>query len=522
MLKYLLFSNILFIVCACTTKPPVESPGSVTTDTVIARYSEPYRPAFHFSPDHNWMNDPNGLLFYEGEYHLFYQYNPFGNKWGHMSWGHAVSNDLLHWEHLPVAIAEYIDKASGDSTMIFSGSAVADVNNTSGFFTKDSVGIVAIYTSHIHKNNQQLTQHQSIAYSADRGRTFTRYQNNPVLDKKLKDFRDPKVFWYAPEKKWVMSVVIPDKFKAQFYTSKNLKEWTLLSEFGPLGDTAKIWECPDLVEVPLLDDSSKKKWVLFISNSHSQGPTYVGMQYFVGNFDGKKFAPENPAQYPLYLEYGKDFYAAVTFNNIPQKDGRTILLGWANNWAYGQDIPTSSWRSAMTLPREVYLKNTPQGYRIIQKPVKETVALREDSVHYTPPGKVFPGQAFEAEYVYTSGTAAKFGIKIVTGENEQTIIGYDKKKEEVFLDRTKSGNVAFHQTFPSVERAPVKLQNGKLKLHVFVDNSIIEVFINDGESVITDQIFPSSTEYSLEQFKEGGEAVTNLRVWKLKSVWLGQ
>jgi sucrose-6-phosphate hydrolase SacC (GH32 family) len=176
----------------------------------------------------------------------------------------------------------------------------------------------------------------------------------------------------------------------------------------------------------------------------------------------------------------------------------------------------------MTLPREVYLKNTPQGYRIIQKPVKETVALREDSVHYTPPGKVFPGQAFEAEYVYTSGTAAKFGIKIVTGENEQTIIGYDKKKEEVFLDRTKSGNVAFHQTFPSVERAPVKLQNGKLKLHVFVDNSIIEVFINDGESVITDQIFPSSTEYSLEQFKEGGEAVTNLRVWKLKSVWLGQ
>lgn len=519
--KCIVFVCILILVASCTIKPPVESQGTVVADTVKARrYTEQYRPAFHFSPDHNWINDPNGLLYFDGEYHLFYQYNPFGNKWGHMSWGHAVSNDLLHWEHLPVAITEYTDKTSGDSTMIFSGSAVADVNNTSGFFTNSKGGIVAIYTSHVHRDNQQLTQHQSIAYSADRGRTFTRYTNNPVLDKKLKDFRDPKVFWYEPEKKWVMTVVVPDKFKAQFYESKNLKEWSLLSEFGPLGDTAKIWECPDLIEVPLLDSPAKRKWVLLISNSHPQGPTFVGMQYFVGNFDGRKFTPEYPKQYPLYLEYGKDFYAAVTFNNVPKNDGRTIMLGWANNWAYGQDIPTEPWRSAMTLPRELYLKNTAYGYRLVQKPVKELAAIREDSVKYTPPGKVFPGKSFEVNYTYTTGDAAKFGFKIITGENEETVIGYDRSLQEVYIDRTKSGNVSFNSNFPSVDRAPVKLRNGKLKLQVFVDNSIVEVFINDGEQVITDQIFPTSSKYSLQQFAEGGTAEADMRVWKIKSVWL--
>lgn len=520
MQKYIVSICTLMVVAACTLKPPVES-EIIAADTLqMKRYTEQYRPAFHFSPDHNWINDPNGLLYFDGEYHLFYQYNPYGNKWGHMSWGHAISGDLIHWEHLPVAITEYTDKISGDSTMIFSGSAVADVDNTSSLFAKGKGGIVAIYTSHVHRNNQQLTQHQSIAYSEDRGRTFTRYTGNPVLDKKLKDFRDPKVSWYEPEKKWVMTVVIPDKFKAQFYESKNLKDWNLLSEFGPLGDTAKIWECPDLVEIPLLGNPGKKKWVLLVSNSHPQGPTFVGMQYFVGNFDGRKFTPEYPKQYPLYLEYGKDFYAAVTFNNMPKSDGRTILLGWANNWAYGQDIPTEPWRSAMTLPRELYLKNTPYGYRLIQKPVKELAAIRDDSVNYTPPGKVFPGKNFEVEYTYTAGNAAKFGFKIVTGENEETIIGYDRSLQEVYIDRRKSGNVAFHSSFPSVDRAPVKLQNGKLKLQVFVDNSIVEIYINDGEQVITDQIFPTSSEYSLQQFAEGGTAEADMRVWKIKSVWL--
>ncbi|MBL0742942.1 glycoside hydrolase family 32 protein [Chryseolinea lacunae] len=501
----------------CGRKAPVEAPAKTSTDSV-KRYAENYRPQFHFSPDHNWTNDPNGLVYYQGEYHLFYQYNPYGDRWGHMSWGHAVSKDLLHWEHMPVAIEEYVDKTSGDSTMIFSGSAVADLTNTSGFFPKDSGGLVAIYTSHIHRRGQQLTQHQSIAHSSDRGRTFTRYENNPVLDIKLKDFRDPKVFWYAPEKKWVMTVVIPNRYQAQFYESKNLKDWKLLSTFGPLGDTAKIWECPDLMQVPDASDPSKKKWVLLISNSHPQGPTYVGMQYFVGNFDGKKFTPENPKQYPLYLDHGKDFYAAVSFSNVPEQDGRTIILGWANNWAYGQHIPTAPWRSAMTLPRELYLVKTASGLRLQQHPVRELATLRGDSVAMQASGETPIGKATEVEYVFTGGTATSFGITLATGANEQTRIGYDKTKGEVFVDRTASGNVSFDPAFPSIERAPASLKNGVLKLHVYIDHSIVEVYINDGDQVITDQIFPSSN-YALKLWSEGGDAKTDLQIWDVKSVW---
>lgn len=513
--------NLITLLCAltffsaCSPKHKTEQ----TEPVQEKKYTEKYRPAFHFSPDHNWTNDPNGLVYLDGEYHVFYQYNPLGNTWGHMSWGHAVSKDLLQWKHLPVALSEYIDKQSGDSTMIFSGSAVVDVNNTSGFFPKDSSGIVAIYTSHLHRNNKQLTQHQSIAYSNDRGRTFTNYQNNPVLDIKKKDFRDPKVFWYEHEKKWIMSVVIPDQFIAQFYESKNLKEWKFLSDFGPIGDTAKIWECPDLIEVSVAGQPEKKKWVLLISNSHPQGPRYVGMQYFVGNFDGKKFTADNPKQYPLYLDYGKDFYAAVTFNNIPKEDGRTILLGWANNWAYAQAIPTSPWRSAMTLPRELYLKNTAQGYRLIQKPIRELLSLRADSIDHHHLGSIFKEQAFEIEYEFIGGSTNNFGLTLATGKDEETIIGYDKAKEEVYLDRTKSGNVKFHPDFSSIERAPVKLKDGRLKLNIFIDHSIVEVFINDGEQVITDQIFPTSNEYEIKTFSKEGDAITNVNVWKMKSVW---
>jgi fructan beta-fructosidase len=514
MKKYILFVFLLALGTACVKKkePIVEAVGDTLQKE---KYRERYRPAYHFSPAINWTNDPNGLVFYKGEYHLFYQYNPFGNRWGHMSWGHAVTKDLLHWEHLPVAITEYPDKASGDSTMIFSGSAVVDTHNTSGFFAKDSSGLVAIYTSHVHRNNEQITQHQSIAHSADRGRTFTRYENNPVIDAQLKDFRDPKVIWYEAEQKWVMATVIPDQFKVRFYESKNLKEWKQLSEFGPLGDKAKIWECPDLVQVASVDDPAKKKWVLLISNSHPQGPTFVGMQYFIGNFDGKKFTAENPQQYPLYLEYGKDFYAAVTFNNVPASDGRTILLGWANNWAYAQDIPTDPWRSAMTLPRELYLIDTPKGQRIVQKPVRELLTLRGDTLDTS--GKM--GRTFEVEYEFKKGTATTFGLELTTNTDEKTVIGYDRAKQEVYLDRTKSGNTSFHKDFSSVERAPAQLVDGKLKLHLYVDNSIIEVYINNGEQVITDQIFPTENDFSLKTFQNGGDATVRVHAWKITSTW---
>ncbi len=305
--------------------------------------SEPYRPEFHFSPQRNWTNDPNGLVYYDGEYHLFFQYNPYGDQWGHMSWGHAVSKDLIHWEELPVAIEEYKD-AMGDSVMIFSGSAVVKGDS-----------IVAIYTA--HKSN---LQNQCIAVSVDRGRTFKQYEHNPVVDINRKDFRDPKVFWYEQQHKWVMAAVVPDQHKVNLYESKDLTKWDLMSEFGHVGDTTKIWECPDLF--PLSD-----KWVMVISASHPQGGPFPGMQYFVGDFDGTKFTVNDSSRYPLYVDYGKDFYAGITFNNEPQ--GRKIMIGWADNWAYAGSIPTNPWRGAMSMARELSLYKAGDGLRLKQNAI---------------------------------------------------------------------------------------------------------------------------------------------------------
>lgn len=419
---------ILIILILASCKQPAE--------TSVADY----RPKFHFTPEKNWTNDPNGLVYHDGEYHIFYQYNPFGDKWGHMSWGHAVSKDLKIWEHLPVAIEEYTD-AAGDSVMIFSGSAVSSHDT-----------IYAIYTSHIHRSGQQIRQNQSIAYSTNKGRTFTRYDKNPVLDIGRKDFRDPKVFWYEPEKKWVMTVVVPDLHKVQLHESKNLRNWKLMSEFGPLGDTTKIWECPDLFQ------ASKDNWVMIVSNSHPQGGPFVGMQYFIGTFDGTKFTAENPAQYPLYVDYGKDYYAGVTFNNVP--GGKPIMIGWANNWAYAGDIPTNPWRGAMALPRELFIDETENGLRLKQLPITDAQPMK---VSLSP-----------ADSVQVLGAW----------------IGYDEKEEVVYLDRRNVGNTTFNKNFPSIEKAPARLIDGKVQLNIYVDQSIIEIYINAGEAVITDQVFP--------------------------------
>jgi len=389
---------------------------------------ELYRPLHHFSPQKNWINDPNGLVYYEGEYHLFFQYNPYANKWGHMSWGHAVSKDLIHWKELPVAIEEYKD-VEGDSVMIFSGSAVVRQNR-----------IIAIFTGH-----KPGRQNQNIAFSSDSGRTFTLYKANPVLDIDRKDFRDPKVFWYEPQKKWVMAAVIPDQYKVNLYESKDLKSWSFLSDFGKVGDTMKIWECPDLFEV-------SNKWVLMLSGSHPQGGPFVGMQYFVGDFNGTKFTIDEPSRYPLYVDYGKDFYAGVTYNNEP--NGRRIMIGWANNWAYAGDLPTSPWKGGMSLPREITLG--------------PDMKLRQIPITDMTPRKVS---------LAPSDTIHVLGC----------VIGYEN--DSVYLDRRNAGNISFNKNFPSIEKAPARLIDGKVKLNIYVDQAIIEIFINDGEAVISDQMF---------------------------------
>ena len=247
-----------------------------------AGYQELYRPQFHFTPAQNWMNDPNGLVYYKGEYHLFYQHNPFGNTWGHMSWGHAVSRDLVHWQHLPVAIPEEGDEA------IFSGSAVVDHKNTSGFGTRRNPPMVAIYTS-----ARPDDQNQSLAYSTDRGRTWTKYAGNPVLDDADREFRDPKVFWYEPEREWRMVAVKALQRKVAIYRSKDLKAWTHLSDFGPANAVGGAWECPDLFPLEVDGKRHKTKWVMLVSLNPGGIAGGSGMQYFVGDFDGTRFTADD-------------------------------------------------------------------------------------------------------------------------------------------------------------------------------------------------------------------------------------
>lgn len=299
-------------------------------------YEEPWRPQFHFSPEKNWMNDPNGMVFFDGEYHLFYQYNPFGNKWGHMSWGHTVSRDLVHWEHLALAIPET------NAVMAFSGSAVVDTLNTSGFGSPGKPPLVAIYTGH---HTDRPLQNQFIAYSTDRGRSWTPYPGNPVLDIGAADFRDPKVFWHEPSGRWIMVVSWPVERKVRFYASPNLKEWSHLSDFGPAGSTTGIWECPDLFPLQVEDgEKGEESWVLVVNVGSGAPAGGSGCQYFVGDFDGTRFTRSSSpgrrsAGPPLWADFGRDFYAAVSWSDVPKRDGRRLWLGWMSNWEYAQDVP---------------------------------------------------------------------------------------------------------------------------------------------------------------------------------------
>lgn len=461
--------------------------------------AERFRPQVHFTPKINWINDPNGLVFYEGEYHLFYQYNPFGTMWGHMSWGHAVSRDMINWEHLPIALEEYLDPTIGDSTMIFSGTAVVDKNNTSGLCEgKDCM--IAIYTSNLHKDNQGIRQHQSLAYSNDKGRTWKRYDKNPILDIQRKDFRDPKVFWYEPQQKWVMALVVPDLFTVQLYESKNLLKWDLMSEFGKVGDTLRIWECPDLYELSIEGQPGKTKWVLSLSGGHPAGPTFVGMQYFVGDFDGKTFKSEQTT--PLYLEHGKDYYAGIVFNNVTD---RTIMLGWINNWTYANQIPTETWRGAFSIPRELKLTETSDGLRLSQKPINEFNTLRNEEVGDL---KSLTTNSFELELEIPDGG----GVHLFKSGTEQTTIRYQDGK--LYLDRSKSGNVSFQKDFASVESITINQKHPVITVTIIVDQSIIEVISKDGLYAITDQVFPTSEKSTHELF---GNAQVK-KGWKLKSI----
>ncbi len=487
-------------------------------------YAERYRPQFHFSPTVNWTNDPCGLVYAFGKYNLFFQYNPFANVWGHMSWGHSVSPDLVHWNQLPVAIPE------DSKAAIWTGSSVVDTNNTSGLCTNGQGGcIVSIYTGWVPQTaTAPEQQRQNLAFSQD-GRTWTKYSGNPVLDLGRSDTRDPKVFWYSPEKRWVMVIVQATDHKIRIFGSPDLKHWQQLSEFGPQGAAGGLWECPDLYRLPESGQSGKSRWILKIGVNPGHISGGSGGQYFVGQFDGTRFTNENAPNQIHWLDYGRDCYCALTFNNEPEGRPRH-MIGWMNNWQYAKSVPTSPWRGAMTLPRALSLSDANGSIALLQKPVEELRSLRENTMQYHGAREAdlnsklaqwpYRSQTFEMQVVIHPGTAKQIVWKLLQGEGHEMLVGFDAVNSELFLDRTKSGNVQFSDAFPSKSTAPLKLSGEPLQLHFFVDRSSVEVFAQDGRVTMTDLAFPKPDSNGLSLSASGGQ-IENVQfnIWKLRPIW---
>ncbi|WUH89702.1 GH32 C-terminal domain-containing protein [Streptomyces sp. NBC_00433] len=838
-LRILLTLALLSVALLGASRTAVAGPGAEGSRQQVPRPaatspgSEPYRPRIHYTPAQNWMNDPNGLIFYKGRYHLFYQYNPSGNTWGNMSWGHAVSTDLVHWKELPLAIPQ------DDQEMVFSGSVVLDRNNTSGLGTSRKPPLVAVYTSNYKQTGKQA---QSLAYSTDEGLTWTKYSGNPVLDIGSTNFRDPKVFWQQATHRWLMVVALSDQHKVRFYSSPDLKSWTALSDFGPAGATGGLWECPDLFELPVAGAGHRHKWVLVVNINPGGIAGGSGAQYFTGDFDGTRFTSDDPPSYtppagmiladfeggygpwtttgtafgtapadgslpdqqgvsgfvgaglansfldhdastgtltspeftvgkpylnflvgggkhphvngtgdgapppgdvladfegstwgdgwtatgsfvnagpapgPLpgqiggraldtcvescdpatgtitsptftitrryidfliaggdhpygrdgaaafnlvvdgkvvrtatgldssdmlwtswdvndligeqatvqvvddavggwghlmldhivfsdvaakprdaqtsvnllvdgkvvrtatgqnsesldwaswkladlagkkariqivdadqgswghiladqftladaparssverahWVDYGADFYAAATYNDAP--GGQRIMVAWMNNWDYGQNTPTSPWRSADSLPRRLSLRSVDGNLRLVSEPVDLSGLRRGTPLHIknrAVPRTTVPlgdrGAVSEIDAVLNPGSATTFGLDLRSGEGHKTRLGYDTKTGELYIDRTESGDTSFHPVFPGVHRAPLALDHGKLRLHVVIDASSIEVYANGGLVTLTDQVFPGPGDTGISAFAVAGTAhVTQLTAWRL-------
>lgn len=502
-------------------------------DTFDTANREKFRPIYHHTPAYGWMNDANGLVYKDGEYHLYFQYNPYGSKWGNMHWGHSVSKDLVHWTHEQPAIAR--------DTMghIFSGSCVVDHNNTAGF-GKDA--IIAFYTSHKGLPGNHQRQQQCIAYSLDNGRTYTKYEGNPVVTPfdGLENFRDPKVFWYAPQNKWVM-IVSADK-NMRFYESKDLKKWSYMSEWGAgYGPQPNQFECPDFFEMAVDGNAQHKKWVMIVNIN----PGFVyggsGTMYFVGQFDGHKFTCDTAPNDVKWLDWGKDHYATVTYSNTP---GRIIAMPWMSNWQYANLTPTQQFRSQNALPRELKLYTADNGELLVSAaPVKETEALRNKatdlgSFEGEKQAKIDNEGAFELDFDLQAGTADKCGVEIANAKGEKVSIYYDAKAQRFVMDRAESGitefgnkvephqldnaqslkrykevTVNYHNAFALGTWAPVPVKADAHHVQIFVDKSSVELFVDGGRIAMTNLVFPNEPYNQLRFF---GGKVANAKAYNIK------
>lgn len=502
------------------------------SDTFDTANTEKFRPVYHHTPLYGWMNDANGLVYKDGEYHLYFQYNPYGSKWGNMHWGHSVSKDLVHWEHLAPAIAR--------DTLghIFSGSSIVDQENVAGY---GAGNILAFYTSASDKNGQI----QCLAFSKDNGRTFTKYEKNPILCPAdgLRDFRDPKVFRYEPEDKWVM-IVSADK-EMRFYDSKNLKDWNYMSSFGEgYGVQPCQFECPDMVELPVDGDLNRKKWALIVNVNPG---CYFGgsaIQYFTGNFDGTKFSCDSQPNVTKWLDWGKDHYATVCFSNTGE---RTIAVPWMSNWQYCNIVPTKQFRSANALPRElslytqdgeIYLSAVPvPEIKTLRKEKKEIPAFTVANDYHIDSLLADNDGAYELALEITVGEAEIMGFNLFNDKGEKVDIYFNLPEKRLVMDRTKSGIVDFGKKSVSHEIevhdrrkttsinyiddfalatwAPIKKEN-KYTLDVFVDKCSVEIFLNGGKVAMTNLIFPSEPYNRMCFYSKGGSfQVDSFKAYRL-------
>ena len=483
---------------------------SDTFDT--ADREKKFRPVYHHTPLYGWMNDPNGMFYKDGTYHLYFQHNPYGSTWGNMTWGHSTSTDLVHWHGEDIAIEP---DAYGS---IFSGSVVVDHYNTAGF---GEGAIVAFYTS-AKSSPWGDSQSQSMAYSTDGGKTFTKYGGNPVLTSDKRDFRDPKVFWYAPGKHWVMILAAGQEM--EIYSSRDLKAWKKESSFGAKqGAHGGVWECPDLIELPV-EGTDETRWVL-ICNINPGGP-FGGnaAQYFVGTFDGKKFVNESPTE-TKWMDWGKDHYATVTFNNAP--DGRVIALGWMSNWQYQTVLPTMQYRGANTIARDLSLYRNADGELVIRcAPSPEIEAARVET-HEIPSFRVKDSYevpsllddndgAYEIEMQLKNSGSSRIILTLSNDKGEKVHMHYDIARKQFVMERSESGRTDFSRDFPALTVAPVD-DTDTINLRLFVDRSSIEAFGDGGKFVMTNRVFPSAP-YNRLTFEtwRGNFKVKSLKVYKLK------
>lgn len=481
------------------------------SDTFDSSNRETYRPVYHHTPVYGWMNDPNGMFYKDGVYHLYFQYNPYGSMWANMTWGHSTSTDLTHWTYEGTAI---VPDAWG---AIFSGSCVVDKDNTAGF---GKGAVVAFYTS-AKSTPWGDIQSQSMAYSLDNGKTFIKYEHNPILTSTERDFRDPKVFWYAPGKHWVMMLAVGQEM--QIYSSGNLKEWKKESSFGAMqGAHGGVWECPDLVEVAV-EGSKEKKWVL-ICNLNPGGP-FGGSaaQYFVGSFDGKKFVNESPTQ-TKWLDWGKDNYATVTWSNAPA--GRCIALGWMSNWQYANNVPTTQYRSANTLARdltlyraggELYLKSKPSPEIKKARAEEKKISTFEVKGNYEVASLLADNKgAYEIEMTIENKGTSKIDFSLMNEKGEKVAMYYDVVRKQFVMDRSASGIVGFSRDFPAVTVAPVR-NTDQIHLRLFIDRSSVEAFGEEGEYVMTNLVFPAEP-YNRMVFSsdKGSYIVKSMNVYRLQ------